>query len=416
MSSSSQHLQVDSSAEAVPSWKQEVNERLAAHRTRHTRKTDNHPRLPLGDEYESPEQEVAPTTVAARVAARYAKAPTYSEMIAAEARAAAEAAEAAVKAAQLAQAAAEAILVGIELSEQNSSETASSNQAAQSVAEEQIACEQPRATARPGIPYGHAPAEAWAAPRHQNPLRPIMDPFESAMVTPPQPLAANLIEFPRELIAARKARPRFAEGPLREDASADPERSQLRIFEVETESISSEAAVEAVSTEWSSIRLDAQPARPTDPHVNHSGHARPHFDLPFQTAPIEDRVMAAIVDMALVMAGFLVFVAVFVACTTHPPTGRPALVGGALVFAAFTLLYQLLFFTYSEATPGMRYAKIAFCTFNDENPTRKAMRRRIPALALSLCAVGLGCAWAFFDEDRLSWHDRLTRMYQRSYR
>ena len=31
------------------------------------------------------------------------------------------------------------------------------------------------------------------------------------------PLPANLIEFPRELVAARKARPRLAEGPLREE-------------------------------------------------------------------------------------------------------------------------------------------------------------------------------------------------------
>jgi hypothetical protein len=30
-----------------------------------------------------------------------------------------------------------------------------------------------------------------------------------------EPLAVNLIEFPRELVAARKLRPRLAEGPLR---------------------------------------------------------------------------------------------------------------------------------------------------------------------------------------------------------
>ena len=32
---------------------------------------------------------------------------------------------------------------------------------------------------------------------------------------PPMPLPANLIEFPRQLVAPRKARPRYAEGPLR---------------------------------------------------------------------------------------------------------------------------------------------------------------------------------------------------------
>jgi len=51
---------------------------------------------------------------AARVAARYAKAPSYSEMLADEARAAVRAAEAASKAALEAQAAAESVLAGLE--------------------------------------------------------------------------------------------------------------------------------------------------------------------------------------------------------------------------------------------------------------------------------------------------------------
>jgi hypothetical protein len=64
----------------------------------------------------------------------------------------------------------------------------------------------------------------------------------------------------------------------------------------------------------------------------------------------------------------------------------------------------------------MRYAKIALCTFDDENPTRRAMRSRIAALMLSALPLGLGFLWAIFDEDALCWHDRITQTYQRSYR
>ena len=61
------------------------------------------------------------------------------------------------------------------------------------------------------------------------------------------PLPANLIEFPRELVATRKARPRLAEGPLREELPPEP---QLRIFEVEPEQISTEpVSAEEVVTE-----------------------------------------------------------------------------------------------------------------------------------------------------------------------
>ena len=61
----------------------------------------------------------------------------------------------------------------------------------------------------------------------------------------------------------------------------------------------------------------------------------------------------------------------------------------------------------------MKYARISLCTFDDETPTRAQMRNRLGALLLSALPVGLGLAWAIFDEDHLSWHDRLSRTYQR---
>ncbi len=63
----------------------------------------------------------------------------------------------------------------------------------------------------------------------------------------------------------------------------------------------------------------------------------------------------------------------------------------------------------------MRMARIALCTFGDENPTRSELRRRIGATVLATCPMGLGLIWGWFDDDRLGWHDRMTRTYQRSY-
>ena len=66
------------------------------------------------------------------------------------------------------------------------------------------------------------------------------------------------------------------------------------------------------------------------------------------------------------------------------------LVAAGLVLAGFGLLYQYLFFKYGDGTPGMRYAKIALCTFEDENPTRKAMCMRVLYVLLSAAPLGLG--------------------------
>lgn len=232
-------------------------------------------------------------------------------------------------------------------------------------------------------------------------------------------IAANLIEFPRQLIAARKARPRLAEGPLRVDGASSDNGSQLRIFEVEAAQVSPAPVADALSPEWSSILLSALPAREftdtaDDGYLSES--------LP-QAAPIRSRLLSAAVDACLIVAVQVAFTAVFVVAMRHLPGGgalletprATALAGTAASLVVFSLLYQLLFFTLSDATPGMRFARIGLCTFADESPTRSGMRRRIFATLLAALPLGLGLLWAFLDEDSLGWHDRITRMYQRSY-
>jgi uncharacterized RDD family membrane protein YckC len=268
---------------------------------------------------------------------------------------------------------------------------------------------------------------------------------------PPTPLPANLIEFPRQLVASRKARPRLAEGPLREEEDAAPGNGQLRIFEVEPDQIStSPIAVDTAAPTWTSIWLDS----PSGAAKEDSARSEQRPDAPANAdvasvsrlaaypgaASIGRRMLAAAINGFIVVAALLAFATAFAAISTHStlwqpglplrvmvgriasslaaqaglaPNMIPAVAAGAGGF--LYLLYQGLFFSFAEATPGMRIARIALCTFDDENPTRRAMRRRIVAILLSACPLGLGFLWAALDEDRLAWHDRVSRMYQRSY-
>lgn len=441
--------------EALPAWKQEINARLSAHRTRRGAFT-RQAALPGMEPPAASEARAA--RVAARVAARYAQAPTYSEVLAAEAAKAARAAEAAAEAArqahEAAQAVTEVLWAGLESEPEFElkSETAP-HPVPEAPVGEAIAS---------SVQYHVNPASLPAARRSAlssatvqahsvDPHPHVEDPFEEAVVAPAQPLPARVIEFPRELVAPRKARPRYAEGPLREESDA----AQLRIFEVEPETISHQPPSaapepeEAVLPEWSSIRLDAAPSaldrelgttaasaktsrtrtqsRNQSSSQSSSGSSAAPFSsraqssalanlLPLQVAPLEDRLMAAIVDAVLVLFAFLLFVLVFVACTPHPPMGKPAMVAAAAALAGFGLLYQWLFFSFAEGTPGMRYAKIALCTFDDENPGRRVLQRRVGACFLAVLPLCLGFLWTLLDDDRLGWHDRMTRTYQRSYR
>ena len=232
----------------------------------------------------------------------------------------------------------------------------------------------------------------------------------------PEPLPANLIEFPRQLVAARRARPRLAEGPLRDDAPDEP--AQLRIFEVEAQHISVAPDAEAEAPEWTSILLSAQP-EPTFFQSPLDADYSPAL-VP-QAAPLGRRLLAGTIDLAIIAATVTAGVALFIETVFHltavPLTLPLPLTLGAIVAALFVFasIFHLLFFTYAEATPGMRYARVALCTLSDENPTRSAMRHRYLAMLLSAAPLGLGYLWAFVDEDGFGWHDRISRMYQRSY-
>jgi len=401
---------------SAPAWKNEVSARVRAHRTRRGRVPENQPALP------GLETAVSPSSIAARVAERYARVPSWKDMLAAQAAAAAAAEK---------QALAESLAVE------------SPAPAVQAAPPAQLRDPEPQpyqpdllrysvsADSLPAPRSTPVQAHAQSASHSRSDTAALADPLEEAVVEPLRSLPARVIEFPRELVAPRKARPRLAEGPLTADASPAPApdpapeagdaTSQLRIFEADPESAPPADAAPAISnaapqrpaSEWLSIQLDTDlPNRAAKP----PSRTPLCDDAPLHVAPVADRFMAAVVDVALTLGAFLLFVGVFIACTTHPPAGRVAVAGAAATLLATWVLYQLLFFSLSSATPGMRYAKIALCTFDDENPTRHALRTRIAALMLSALPLGLGFLWILFDEDALGWHDRITQTYQRSYR
>jgi uncharacterized RDD family membrane protein YckC len=446
------------SAADSAAMKQEVAARLAAHRARRQKNAPAEAPAPVA----APSRERA-ARIAATVAERYAHSESYRSFLAAEANAAIRQAEAAAEvAAVTARAVTQAQLSLLEELDQYAEQIpqaahvyseapATAHAAVEPVAAPPVVSRyEPPAKLTVRLYEDVAPSASRAFKTSH--LRPNVDlqedealalddeiAFRQAPVfleaSPTIEIPANLLEFPRQLVAARKARPRIAEGPLREDADHAPASSQLRIFEVEATQISTEAAMDSAAPEWSSILLDAQPMiAPTMVQAEDYDT----FPLPapqLLTAPLELRIMAAAVDNAIVLGAMLAFAATAVwTMGTIPtlPLAEPGVEGlkaiaatlmqlvplAATVAGTFLFLhtlYQFLFFSFSEATPGMKYARIGLCTFDDENPTRKQLRRRVPATLLATCPLGLGFIWSWIDADRLGWHDRISRTYQRSY-
>jgi uncharacterized RDD family membrane protein YckC len=407
--------------------KEQVAQRLAAHRARRQRLGN-----PVPSTHPPASTNSRSSRIAAAVAERYANSQSYRAFLAAQAETAIHEAEAAAEVAVLnAQAVADAqyqLLAELDqmaLTQSAVQPTASPSQSVDSGLTVWLYdAEQPG----PKLPplSGRMPSTLQSESTRDEEERLALDDeiafrqsptFED--VAAPVDIPANLIEFPRQLVASRKARPRLAEGPLREEADHASEAAQLRIFEVEAAQISTAPVVESVEPEWSSILLAAHPV--SAPVETPEAPFQPVFSP--QTALFSLRLMATVVDGCIVAAALLAFTAAF-AVTVGKLSGRAtgsymtlqtAAIGVVVTFAVLILLYQLLFFTFSEATPGMRYARIALCTFADDNPTRSAMRRRILAGVLAACPLGIGFLWAWLDDDGLGWHDRISRMYQRSY-
>ncbi|WP_235011545.1 RDD family protein [Bryocella elongata] len=231
------------------------------------------------------------------------------------------------------------------------------------------------------------------------------------------PIPGNLIEFPRLIVAPRKVRPRLAEGPLRDEE--EPE-SQLRIFEVEPELVSYEVVEEPSSAaEWHGMVLDEPVLRIEDPLADMPMlPADVHIPVPVHPASLERRAMSMVVDGTLVALGFVAFATVFAKIAPHVLTTEKLTTLGAIsagVLLGIFVMYELLFFTLSEATPGMRLARLALCTFTDDNPSRRAMRRRVGTMLVAAAPAGMGVLWMAVDSERLAWHDRMSRMYPREY-
>ncbi len=73
---------------------------------------------------------------------------------------------------------------------------------------------------------------------------------------------------------------------------------------------------------------------------------------------------------------------------------------------AITGLYATASWRRGGQTLGMRPWRLRVVSMDGGAPTRAATWRRYAVATLSLLAAGAGFWWAWFDRDRLTWHDR----------
>ncbi|MCI0351553.1 MAG: RDD family protein [Acidobacteriales bacterium] len=210
---------------------------------------------------------------------------------------------------------------------------------------------------------------------------------------------AKVIEFPRaseEIITTQMLvepvqdlPPRIFEAEPVEQVEDDQEDEEALLEEWNTS-----VAIAAVLP---SFNLDANTESATP------------VEIPMLVAPVGMRALVALIDVVIagLAAGLFTFVASQFGALPADP--KVLLAAEVLVFVFFWFSYQMLYLTYAGATMGMAITRLALVSFEGEPVSRLRRQARAVSMLLSGLSAGLGFAWAFFDEDTLCWHDRITR-------
>ena len=151
------------------------------------------------------------------------------------------------------------------------------------------------------------------------------------------------------------------------------------------------------------IQLEPEEAR-----IDHNDEVIP------RPAPMQQRLVAGLVDVAIVLIATGAFALTFLEAAEQVPHSSMTMVCILAAGGIFWLVFQYIFLVYRRATPGMDFAGLELCTFEGKPTTMFERQCRAAASALSGFSIGLGYFWALVDEDRVGWHDRISRTHVRA--
>ncbi len=211
--------------------------------------------------------------------------------------------------------------------------------------------------------------------------------------------------------------------------AAEPERSRVTYQRSLFREL--QQVIQLPSLRPSEVREPARVPRPSRPRNARKTHAdqqsldfagsrgRTAMDAGiFCDAPVASvahRALAVALDGSMLLMALGVFAITFqlaggvINFTSH---SAPVMLG---VAAVLCFLYHFLFFIAGGDTPGMRWTQLQLLNFNGERPNRDQRAHRLLAHCLSLLAAGLGLLWALVDEEKLTWHDHMSRTFPSPY-
>jgi uncharacterized RDD family membrane protein YckC len=128
-------------------------------------------------------------------------------------------------------------------------------------------------------------------------------------------------------------------------------------------------------------------------------------------AEVRARVRAGALDALFIVLAYAGFLGLFLWLGGELALGK---VSAAICGAALLLLYGLYFgfFTFfAGATPGMHLRGLYVVSFDGSSPNDRQLLWRSFGYLLSAATLGMGFLWSLWDEDTLTWQDRISETY-----
>jgi uncharacterized RDD family membrane protein YckC len=131
----------------------------------------------------------------------------------------------------------------------------------------------------------------------------------------------------------------------------------------------------------------------------------------FPLASIDDRRRSFLIDAGCLAFAYGGFLALFSSLGGHFMLTKLSATVCFFTFAFVYVQYFGLFTVFGGSTPGMMFSGIQVASFTGDTPTSRQYMLRAVGYLLSAGTFFLGFLWVLWDEDGLTWHDRLSKTY-----
>jgi uncharacterized RDD family membrane protein YckC len=131
----------------------------------------------------------------------------------------------------------------------------------------------------------------------------------------------------------------------------------------------------------------------------------------YPVATLRERRRAALIDAACLAFAYGGFLALFGSLGGQFTLSKLSAVVCFSTFAFVYIQYFGLFTIFGGTTPGMMVRGLQVASFTGDSPTAQQLFLRTAGYMISAGTFFLGFFWALWDEDAMTWHDRLSRTY-----